>query len=421
MRYDDIQTDFINIGPVNKTMNMLAMYHAEGEGAHLEGHRRRLADYLFLAPDGMKMQGYNGCQLWDTSFAMQAFAATKLHESPENDIRQKMMTCLDKGYDYVDMSQVVKDYPNRDEYYHHLSKGAWPFSTRDHGWPIADCTSEGLRAILDLDPILFGNTNSSSLRSKKLSRERIDDAVACLLSYQNSDGGFPTYELKRTGGWMELLNPSEVFGEIMVDYSYVELTAAVLRALVAYVRRYPDCKQKGAIRKSVSAAVEYLFRIQRKDGSWRGSWGVCFTYGTWFGVEGLQMVMDEFMDGKDPKIQASIINACDFLVKKQNKDGGWGEDFQSCVRRCYVDNENGSQVVNTGWALLALMASRLDKYDDSVNRGIELLMKRQLSTGDWALENISGVFNGNCSISYNSYKNVFPMWALGVYVDRYRK
>ena len=26
---------------------------------------------------------------------------------------------------------------------------------------------------------------------------------------------------------------------------------------------------------------------QRPDGSWYGSWGVCFTYGTWFGIEGL--------------------------------------------------------------------------------------------------------------------------------------
>ena len=31
----------------------------------------RLFDYLWVAEDGMKMQGYNGSQLWDTSFAVQ--------------------------------------------------------------------------------------------------------------------------------------------------------------------------------------------------------------------------------------------------------------------------------------------------------------------------------------------------------------
>lgn len=35
-------------------------------------------------------------------------------------------------------------------YYRHISKGAWPFSSRDHGWPISDCTSEGFKAALGI-------------------------------------------------------------------------------------------------------------------------------------------------------------------------------------------------------------------------------------------------------------------------------
>ncbi len=34
-------------------------------------HLPRLHDYLWLAEDGMKMQGYSGSQLWDTAFAVQ--------------------------------------------------------------------------------------------------------------------------------------------------------------------------------------------------------------------------------------------------------------------------------------------------------------------------------------------------------------
>ncbi len=34
-------------------------------------HLPRVYDYLWLAEDGLKMQGYNGSQLWDTSFAVQ--------------------------------------------------------------------------------------------------------------------------------------------------------------------------------------------------------------------------------------------------------------------------------------------------------------------------------------------------------------
>ena len=52
-----------------------------------------------------------------------------------------------------------------------------------------------------------------------------------------------------------------------------------------------------------------------------------------------------------------VRRACEFLVKKQMGDGGWGENFESCEQGAYVQSE-ASQVVNTSWALLALMAVR---------------------------------------------------------------
>ena len=46
----------------------------------------------------MKMQGYNGSQLWDTSFAVQAITAAGLAE--------EFGDCLRKAHGYVDVSQV---------------------------------------------------------------------------------------------------------------------------------------------------------------------------------------------------------------------------------------------------------------------------------------------------------------------------
>ena len=44
--------------------------------------------------------------------------------------------------------QVQEDCPgNLTRWYRHISKGAWPFSSRDHGWPIADCSAEGLKVL----------------------------------------------------------------------------------------------------------------------------------------------------------------------------------------------------------------------------------------------------------------------------------
>ena len=45
----------------------------------------------------------------------------------------------------------------------------------------------------------------------------------------------------------------------------------------------------------------------------------------------------------------------------------------------------------------------------------QFLRSRQLPNGDWDLEGVSGVFNANCAISYNSYKNIFPLWAMSLY------
>lgn len=47
---------------------------------------------------------------------------------------------------------------------------------------------------------------------KLVSYRRLADAVDILLGMQNSDGGFASYELIRGPGWLEWLNPAEVFG-----------------------------------------------------------------------------------------------------------------------------------------------------------------------------------------------------------------
>lgn len=49
----------------------------------------------------------------------------------------------------------VEAAPPLDRFYRHPSKGAWPFSTQDHGWPISDCTSEGLKVRVDLQLASF--------------------------------------------------------------------------------------------------------------------------------------------------------------------------------------------------------------------------------------------------------------------------
>lgn len=48
---------------------------------------------------------------------------------------------------------------------------------------------------------------------KLVSDDRLFDAVDTLLTMQNANGGFASYELVRGPQWLEWLNPAEVFGK----------------------------------------------------------------------------------------------------------------------------------------------------------------------------------------------------------------
>lgn len=73
----------------------------------------------------------------------------------------------------------------------------------------------------------------------------------------------------------------------MIDYSYVECSSASMTALNKFARKHPN-HRPAEISSALSRGRRFLEAIQRPDGSWYGSWGVCFTYACFFGVEGLR-------------------------------------------------------------------------------------------------------------------------------------
>lgn len=390
---EDEQTNYVNIGPVNQIINSICVWHAYGRHSpQFLKHAERWKDYLWVAEDGMKMNGYNGSQLWDTAFAIQAIT--------EGGLEKFFPETAERAYHYLDISQVMEDVPHREKFFRHISKGGWPFSTREHGWPISDCTAEALSAILRKPH--HAQSHCRTLSEGLPMNERYEAAVNVILSLQNNDGGWATYENTRGKPWLEWLNPSEVFGKIMIDYSCTECTSACIRALCKFRKVFPH-HRPDEIAKAIQQGVEFIKSRQLPDGSWLGSWGICFTYGTWFAVEALVAA------GENPE-SIAIQRACDFLVSKQNGDGGWGESYESCVKGKYVPHRD-SQVVNTSWALLALMAAHYPG-EKPVREGIQFLIQRQQPDGDWLQEGISGVFNANCMITYTAYRNIFPLWAL---------
>lgn len=381
---EDLNTNYICIGPINKLLNTLCWYVAKPDGPELRRHLERLGDYLWHGPKGIHMQGYNSSRLWDTAFAVQALAAST---------RSAALPLIRNAYAYIDANQIREEVADAERCYRHRSVGGWPFSDAQHGWPISDCTAEGLKAALAAAPHV----------ATPLSRDRRRAAVDQILSMQNRDGGWATYELTRGPRWLERLNPSRVFRDIMIDYSYVECTSACVQALAAAHSDDPGYRPV-QVRRAIAAGKRFLLRTQRHDGGWIGSWGVCFTYGTWFGVWGLRAA------GLRPEHPA-LRRAAEFLLQHQHDDGGWGEDFTACVQRHWVDAP--SQPVRTAWALLALMACG---YRDSVavRRGLDWLVAAQQPDGTWPDEPVLGVFNATCGIRYDNYRKVFPLWALAM-------
>ena len=195
----------------------------------------------------------------------------------------------------------------------------------------------------------------------------------------------------------------------MVDHSYPECTAASLYSLALWRRRLAarsERKSSDRLERKVSSAIHrgerFLRKSQRADGSWEGSWGVCFTYGTWFGVRGLRAAGAQ---DRDPALR----RACEFLYHRQNADGGWGESGASCRERRYI--ASASHAVNTAWALLTVVAAG-EARDPRCECAAHFLVTSQLDNGDWPRQSLSGVFNKTALINYENYRRYFPIWAL---------
>ena len=393
--YEDDVTSDIKIGPVNAVLNTVCHVVAGDHDRVERGFAQLERWYLWDGHDGLKMQGYNSTELWDTAFAAQALHATGLHEASK--------AVLDGAYEFVRDNQIPEDVPEFEKFFRHRSRGGWPFSNRPHGWPITDCTAEGFKVAVKLE--------GSQAPSDRIPEDLLRDSVRLMLSWQNEDGGWASYEKQRGGAWIEALNPSQVFGDIMVDYSYVECSSSVMQALAAAKKRFAG-EFDAEIDRALERGVAFLRAKQREDGSFEGSWAVCFTYGTWFGVSGL---LAAGVSHRDP----AIVRACEFLLGKQRADGAWGEHHTSCGERRWVDHPEGHSA-NTSWALMTLVRAKCSDRG-AMQRAAQWLMDRQASDGSWPRESLVGVFNRTCMINYDNYRLYFPLWALGEWASLERE
>ena len=87
----------------------------------------------------MTSGGANGVQVWDTAFTILSAAEAGL---PADAMFRKSM---ERALKFLELSQLTN---NLKDSYRQQRKGGWPFSTKDNGYIVSDCTAESMKAVI---------------------------------------------------------------------------------------------------------------------------------------------------------------------------------------------------------------------------------------------------------------------------------
>ncbi len=380
-------TSHTSISPVSGLLNILALWLQDPADTDLRQALEKLDDWIWEDEDqGARVVGARSAS-WDTGFALQALAATPDTIDTADALR--------RGAGFLFSQQIEKSFDGYRSAYRSDPKGGWCFAGDWHGWPVSDCTAEAVVGIIASGR---GAENAAALR----------EAISFMLRSQNRDGGFGSYEARRSAFGLEWLNPAEMFGDSMTEHSFIECTASCLAALAACKEKVTHITDRN-VTDAIARGNAWLRRTQASDGSWRGVWGVQFIYGTLFGIRGLLAA------GARPSDPA-VRSASRWLLDHQREDGGWGEHHSGCLTGQYVPHEE-SQVIQTAWAMIALLEANEPDWR-AISRGAQFLLDMQEAEGKWPKQDMAGVFFRTALLDYVLYRQYFPLHALGLYEQR---
>jgi squalene-hopene/tetraprenyl-beta-curcumene cyclase len=268
-----------------------------------------------------------------------------------------------------------------------LAPGGWAFEFANDNYPDIDDTAEVLMALRKVAHPEPARVEAAVRRGRDWT-----------LGMQCGDGGWGAFDADNTRTLCRQL-PFCDFGEV-IDPPSADVTAHVVEMLAREGLGSGSAARQG---------LGWLARSQERDGSWFGRWGANFVYGTGAVVPA---AVAAGISPEDSKIRA----ATRWLEAHQNPDGGWGEDLRSYRDKSW-SGRGESTASQTAWALLALLAADR-RGSAAVDRGIAFLADSQTGSGTWDEPWFTGTgFPGDFYINYHLYRLVFPITALGRYLQ----
>jgi squalene-hopene/tetraprenyl-beta-curcumene cyclase len=331
-----------------------------------------LEDFVIRDDRGRRLEA---CQspVWDTALAM--VALSDAGAGPDD-------PALTAAAEWLEAEEITTrgDWAVRRP---RLEPGGWAFEFANDNYPDIDDTAEVVLALR---------------RTRPVGDAACTRAVAWTIGMQCADGGWAAFDVDNDSRLIAAL-PFCDFGEV-TDPPSADVTAHVIEMLADEPGVPPDVLQRG---------LDWLWREQEADGSWFGRWGVNYVYGTGAAVPAL---IRAGVAPDDPRIRRAVT----WLEEHQNPDGGWGEDMRS-----YIDpswrGRGASTASQTAWALLALLAAG-ESHRVSVGRAVGWLVASQQSDGSWDEPWFTGTgFPWDFNINYHLYRLVWPVMALGRYVQ----
>jgi squalene-hopene/tetraprenyl-beta-curcumene cyclase len=351
----------------------LIALHLQGYALDHPSLRAGLAGLDGFTIEDEKGRRLEACQspVWDTALAVTALADAGLEPG------DPVLRCAAR-YLLAEEITVPGDWSVRRP---QLQPGGWAFEFANDNYPDIDDTAEVVLALerTDVD-----------------AEAAVDRAVSWIEGMQCRDGGWAAFDVDNTQTLCREL-PFCDFGEL-IDPPSADVTAHVVEMLAKLGRSQP----------AVARGVEWLLGSQEENGSWFGRWGANYLYGTGAVVPALVVAG---VRASHPAIRRAVR----WLEEHQNLDGGWGEDLRS-----YDDptqaGRGASTASQTAWVLLALLAA--GERSKATDAGVSFLAATQNEAGTWDEPFFTGTgFPGDFYINYHLYRLVFPVTALGRYVN----